>query len=90
MDYYTIIFNAAQIAERIECMISDYRVSNLESNLTRQATTWDEKIQIPNLELRCNESRAEANVKTENREKEYAGLMGAWSHAQYAGQRERE
>ena len=29
-------------------------------------------------------------MKTENREKEYAGLMGAWSHAQYAGERERE
>ena len=29
-------------------------------------------------------------MKTENREKECAGLMGAWSHAQYAGERERE
>ena len=39
----------------------------------------------------CKECRAEANVKTENREKECAGLMGAWSHAQYAGrERERE
>ena len=29
-------------------------------------------------------------MKTENREKEgNAGLMGAWSHAQYAGERER-
>ena len=33
-------------------MISDFRVSNLESKLTRQATTWDKKIQIPKLELR--------------------------------------
>ena len=33
-------------------MISDFRVSNLESKLTIQATTWDEKIQIPKLELR--------------------------------------
>ena len=32
-----------------------------------------------------------SNVKTENREKERnAGLMVAWSHAQYAGERERE
>ena len=38
---------------------------------------------------KCEECRAEANVKTENREKECAGLMGAWSHAQYAGERER-
>ena len=29
-------------------------------------------------------------MKTENREKEDAGLMGAWSHAQYAGKTERE
>ena len=29
-------------------------------------------------------------MKTENREKEDAGLMGAWSHAQYAGERESE
>ena len=28
-------------------------------------------------------------MKTENREKEDAGLMVAWSHAQYAGERER-
>ena len=28
-------------------------------------------------------------MKTENREKEDAGLMGAWSHAQYARERER-
>ena len=28
-------------------------------------------------------------MKTESREKECAGLMGAWSHAQYAGERER-
>ena len=29
-------------------------------------------------------------MKTENREKERnAGLMGAWNHAQYAGERER-
>ena len=28
-------------------------------------------------------------MKTEDREKEDAGLMGAWSHAQYAGERER-
>ena len=40
---------------------------------------------------RCKECRAEANVKTENREKERnAGLMEAWSNAQYAGERERE
>ena len=38
----------------------------------------------------CKDYCAEANVKTENREKECAGLMGAWSHAQYAGERERE
>ena len=32
-----------------------------------------------------------SNVKTENREKESnAGLMEAWSNAQYAGERERE
>ena len=36
------------------------------------------------------ECRAEARVKTENREKENAGLMGAWNHAQYAGETERE
>ena len=29
-------------------------------------------------------------MKTKNREKEDAGLMGAWSHAQYAGETERE
>ena len=30
-------------------------------------------------------------MKKENREKEgNAGLMGAWSHAQYAGERESE
>ena len=33
-------------------MISDFRVSNLESKVTIKATTWDEKIQIPKLELR--------------------------------------
>ena len=33
-------------------MISDFRVRELESKLTIQATTWDEKIQIPKLELR--------------------------------------
>ena len=33
-------------------MILDFRVSNLERKLTIQATTWDEKIQIPKLELR--------------------------------------
>ena len=41
-------------------------------------------------EALCKECRAEARMKTENREKEDAGLMGAWSHAQYAGERERE
>ena len=39
---------------------------------------------------RCKECRAEARMKTEIREKEDAGLMGAWSHAQYAGETERE
>ena len=29
-------------------------------------------------------------MKTEDREKEDAGLMGAWNHAQYAGETERE
>ena len=29
-------------------------------------------------------------MKTENREREYKGLMEAWSHAQYAGETERE
>ena len=38
----------------------------------------------------CKECRAEARMKTENREKEDAGLMGAWNHAQYAGETERE
>ena len=38
----------------------------------------------------CKDCRAEANVKTKNRENECAGLMGAWSHAQYAGERKRE
>ena len=38
----------------------------------------------------CKECRAEARMKTENREKADAGLMGAWSHAQYAGERESE
>ena len=38
----------------------------------------------------CKECRAEAIMKTEDREKEDAGLMGAWSHAQYAGERESE
>ena len=39
---------------------------------------------------RCEECRAEASMKKENREKEgNTGLMGAWSHAQYAGERER-
>ena len=33
-------------------MISDFRVANLESKLTIKATTWDEKIQTPKLELR--------------------------------------
>ena len=33
-------------------MISDFRVQEPESKLTKQATTWDEKIQIPKLELR--------------------------------------
>ena len=33
-------------------MISDFQVQELDSNLTIQATTWDEKIQIPKLELR--------------------------------------
>ena len=40
--------------------------------------------------LHCEECRAEASMKKENREKEgNTGLMGAWSHAQYAGERER-
>ena len=39
----------------------------------------------------CKECRAEASMKKENREKEgNAGLMEAWSNAQYAGERERE
>ena len=38
----------------------------------------------------CKECRAEARMKTENGEKEDAGLMEAWSHAQYAGETERE
>ena len=38
----------------------------------------------------CKECRAEARMKIENREKEVAGLMGAWNHAQYAGERESE
>ena len=42
------------------------------------------------LNIVCKECRAEAIMKTEDREKEDAGLMGAWSHAQYAGERERE
>ena len=29
-------------------------------------------------------------METENREKKDADLMGAWSHAQYAGERESE
>ena len=33
-------------------MISDFGVQELESKLTIKATTWDEKIQIPKLELR--------------------------------------
>ena len=33
-------------------MISEFRVQDLELNLTRWATTWDEKIQIPKLGLR--------------------------------------
>ena len=33
-------------------MISDFRVSNLDSKLTIYATTWDEKLQIPKLKLR--------------------------------------
>ena len=33
-------------------MIFDFRVAGLESKLAMQATTWDEKIQIPKLELR--------------------------------------
>ena len=33
-------------------MISDCRVQKLESKLTIYDTTWDEKIQIPKLELR--------------------------------------
>ena len=33
-------------------MISDFRVLELDSKLTIEATTWDEKIQIPKLELR--------------------------------------
>ena len=31
-----------------------------------------------------------SKLETENREKEYTGLMEAWSHAQYAGETERE
>ena len=38
----------------------------------------------------CKRCRAEARLKTEIREKEDAGLMRAWSHAQYAGETERE
>ena len=38
----------------------------------------------------CKRCRAEARMKTEIREKEDAGLMEAWSHAQYAGETERE
>ena len=38
----------------------------------------------------CRKCRAEARMKTEIREKEDSGLMGAWSHAQYAGETERE
>ena len=37
----------------------------------------------------CKECRAEASMKTENRE-ENAGSMEAWSYAQYAGETERE
>ena len=33
-------------------MISDFRVQELESKLTIKATTWDEIIQIPKLQLR--------------------------------------
>ena len=33
-------------------MRSDFRVSNLESKLTMYATTYDEEISIPKLELR--------------------------------------
>ena len=33
-------------------MISDFQLQELESKLTIYATTWDEKIQIPKLELR--------------------------------------
>ena len=33
-------------------MISDFPVSNLESKLTIEGTTWDKKMQIPKLELR--------------------------------------
>ena len=38
----------------------------------------------------CERLRAEASMKTENRKKENAGLMEAWSYAQYAGETERE
>ena len=45
-------------------MISDFRVSNLESKLRIEATTWDEKIQIPKLELRgVNEKVRKCCVK---------------------------
>ena len=33
-------------------MISDFRVQDLESKLMMLGTTWDEKIQIPKLDLR--------------------------------------
>ena len=45
-------------------MISNTRVSNLESKLTIKATTWDEEIQILKLELRgVNEKVRECCVK---------------------------
>ena len=50
----------------------------------------DERMFILETNDVCKDCRAEANVKTESREKECAGLMGAWSHAQYAGEGERE
>ena len=38
----------------------------------------------------CKRCRGEASMKTEIRKKENAGLMEAWSYAQYAGEAERE